>query len=94
MLVVVGDRKFVAEYFPFFRIKRFEGFDEWAIRFVDGTTSDQTVLVFDQKNVVSELHEHARWLINEFILEEDAALTPRAQHIKQCLMEVFHEQRS
>jgi hypothetical protein len=94
MLVIIDGRKFVAEYFPFFRMKRFHGYDEWGIRLLDGSVSDMTVLVFDQKNVVHELHENARWLINEFILEEDDALTPHAQHFKRCLMEVFHEQRS
>jgi hypothetical protein len=92
MNVTVNGRQFVASYFPFFRVKKSQDFDEWGIRFADGSTSDVTVLVFDQENSVPELYENAKWLINEFILEEDDALTPRAQKLKQNLMEIFHEQ--
>lgn len=93
MIVTVDGKQFVASYFPFFRTVRSEDFDEWGIRFADGSVSDVTVLVFDQKNSVRELYENAAWLIKEYVLEEDDALTPRAQALKRNLMEIFHEQR-
>lgn len=93
MIVTVYGKQFVASYFPFFRTVRSEDFDEWGIRFADGSVSDVTVLVFDQKNSVRELYENAAWLIKEYVLEEDDALTPRAQALKRNLMEIFHEQR-
>lgn len=93
MIVTVDGKQFVASYFPFFRTTRGEDFDEWGIRFADGSVSDVTVLVFDHKNSIKELYENAAWLIKEYVLEEDDALTPRAQTLKQHLMEVFHEQR-
>jgi hypothetical protein len=93
MRVEVAGRHFVATYFPFFRVKRNDDFDEWGIRLVDGSVSDLTVIVFDHEKSVQELHENARWLINEFILEEDEMLTPKARKLKQSLMEIFHEQR-
>jgi hypothetical protein len=94
MNVNVNGRHFVASYFPFFRTEQGNDFDLWSIRFVDGSISDMTILVFEPNNAISELHENARWLIDEFILEEDEALTPKAQRLKQNLMEIFHEQRS
>lgn len=93
MHVIVNGRHFVASYFPFFRSKRHDGFDVWGIRFIDGSISDITVLVFEPNNPMPELYENARWLINEFILEEDDALTAIAKKFKQNLMEIFHEQQ-
>lgn len=93
MIVTVDGKQFVASYFPFFRTVCSEDFDEWGIRFADGSVSDVTVLVFDQKNSVRELYENAAWLIKEYVLEDDDALTPRAQALKRNLMEIFHEQR-
>lgn len=93
MNVTVNGRHFVASYFPFFRIKQGDSFDVWGIRLADGSISDMTVLVFEPENALAELDKNARWLINEFILEEDEALTPNAQKFKQSLMEVFREQR-
>lgn len=92
MKVVVDGKQFVASYFPFFRVKRGEDFDEWGIRLADGSVSDVNVLVFDQKDSIPELYENARWLIKEFVLEEDEMLTPKAQKLKTTLMEIFHEQ--
>jgi hypothetical protein len=92
MMLSVGGKQFIASYFPFFRVKRGRDFDEWGIRLADGSISEVTILVFDQNNSIKELQENAAWLIREFVLEEDDALTPRAQTFKYNLMDIFHEQ--
>ena len=92
MIVDVDGKRFVASYFPFFRTERHEDFDVWGLRLADGSTSEMSVIVFDPKDTVAELNENAKWLINEYILEDDAALTPRAIALKKELMEIFIEQ--
>jgi hypothetical protein len=93
MIVEVGEKRFVAFYFPFFRTARGSDFDEWGIRLADGGISDITMIVFDTKTPIPELYENARWLINEYVLEDDNSLTTRAIQLKRQLMEIFHEQR-
>jgi hypothetical protein len=92
MIIEAGGKRFVASYFPFFRSERHEDFDVWSIRLADGSVSETSILIFDSKNPLPELHENARWFINEYVLEDDIALTKRAIEIKQQLMEIFHEQ--
>ena len=92
MIVNVNGKRFVASYFPFFRTDRHEDFDVWGLRLADGSTSEMSVIVFEPKDAVVELHANAKWLINEYVLEDDAALTPRAIAIKRELMEIFIEQ--
>jgi hypothetical protein len=93
MIVETRGKRFVASYFPFFKTERGEDFDEWGIRLADGNVSDVTTLVFDTKKPIPELYENARWLINEYVLEDDDALTPKAIQLKRQLMEIFYEQR-
>jgi hypothetical protein len=93
MNVIVNGRLFSASYFPFFRTYRGPDFDEWGIRLADGSISDVSVLVFDHTKTMAELYENARWLINEYVLEEDDMLTVDAQKIKKSLSEIFGEQR-
>jgi hypothetical protein len=92
MIVVVDGKRFVASYFPFFRTERHEDFDVWGTRRADGSTSDMSVIVFEPENTVTELYDNAKWLIKEYILEDDDALTPRAIALKKELMEIFCEQ--
>lgn len=93
MIIDVSGKRFVASYFPFFRTERHEDFDVWGLRLADGSTSDMSIIVFEPENTVTELYDNAKWLINEYILEDDCALTPRAITIKRELMEIFYEQR-
>lgn len=92
MIVNVNGKRFVASYFPFFRAERHDDFDVWGLRLTDGSTSEMSVIVFESKDAVAELHANAKWLINEYVLEDDVALTPRAITIKKELMEIFVEQ--
>jgi hypothetical protein len=92
MIVFVDGKRFVASYFPFFRTERHEDFDVWGMRRADGSISEISVIVFEPKDTMPELYANAKWLINEYILEDDDALTPRAIALKKELMEIFYEQ--
>jgi hypothetical protein len=91
MIVDVHGKRFVASYFPFFRKKRYEDFEEWGLRLADGSVSEVTMLVFNTDKPIPEIYENAAWLINEYILEEDDMLTQRALNLKRQLMEIFCE---
>lgn len=92
MIVFVEGKRFVASYFPFFRTERHEDFDVWGLRLSDGSTSDMSVIVFEPENTITELYDNAKWLIKEYILEDDDTLTPRAIMLKKELMGIFYEQ--
>jgi len=55
MIVFVEEKRFVASYFPFFRVERHEDFDVWGLRLSDGSTSDMSVIVFEPENTITEL---------------------------------------
>ena len=92
MIIDVGGKRFVSSYFPFARTDGNEDFDVWNLILSDGSISESSIIVFEPKDADSELHTNAKWLINEYILEDDDALTPRAIAFKKELMEIFHEQ--
>ena len=92
MELEVNGKYFVASYFPFFRMEQHEDFDVWGLRLPSGRVED--VLVFEQAQPLKSVTDYARFLINEYILEEDGALTPKAIIFKRELEELFYEQQS
>ena len=92
MHIEVNGKYFVASYFPFFRMEQHEDFDVWGMRLPSGQIED--VLVFEQEQPLISLTDCARFLINEYVMEDDDALTPRAIEFKRQLEELFHEQQS
>ncbi len=90
MKLEVKGRHFVASYFPFFRVEQHEDFDVWGMRLPSGQIED--VLVFEQDQPLISLTDYTRFLINEYVMEDDDALTPRAIEFKKQLEELFHEQ--
>jgi len=91
MKLEVNGKMFVASYFPFFRMERHEDFDVWGLRLPSGQIED--VLVFEQDRPLISLTDYARYLINEYVMEDDDALTPRAIQFKRQLEELFYEQQ-
>ena len=91
MELEVNGKQFVASYFPFFRMEQHEDFDVWGMRLPSGQIED--VLVFEQDQPLISLTDYTRFLINEYILDDDDALTPRAIEFKKQLEELFHEQQ-
>jgi hypothetical protein len=83
----VNGNTYVSSYFPFFRMEQHEGFDVWGLRLPSGKIED--VLVFEQDQPLTSLKDYTRFLINEYILEEDDTLTPRAIQFKKELEELF-----
>jgi hypothetical protein len=89
MKVTVGNKVFETEFFPFFRTERNEDFEVWGLRLPSGKIED--VLIFDVVNPMKGLIEYAEYLIREYVLEEDIALTDKAIEFKTDLKELFHE---
>ena len=92
MELEVNGKQFVASYFPFFRMEQHEDFDVWGMRLPSGQIED--VLVFEQDQPLISLTDYTRFLINEYVMEDDDALTTRAIEFKRQLEELFHEQQS
>ena len=92
MELEVNGKQFVSSYFPFFRMEQHEDFDVWGMRLPSGQIEE--VLVFEQDQPLISLTDYTRFLINEYVMEDDDALTPRAIEFKRQLEELFYEQQS
>jgi len=92
MIINVQGKQFVASYYPFFRVKKYGDFETWALRLPSGRIEDPAVIIFVNENPLESLIKYAEYLINEYILEDDEALTPRAIEFKRDLKELFYEQ--
>jgi len=91
MIVKVNERIFETEYFPFFRIEQHDDFQVWCMRLPSGKVED--VLVFDIENPTRCLNEYAEYLVREYLLEDDIALTQRAIEFKNDIGDLFYEKR-
>lgn len=82
---------YVTQYFPFFRIKRRDGYQVFGLRYPSGHI--ERVIVLDTPDYISELRDYLRFLIVEYIMEDDEALTPFAQRLKDDVYDLFGEKR-
>jgi hypothetical protein len=79
------------QYFPFFRIKRRDGYQVFGLRYPSG--SIERVIVFDTPEYIQELQNYLKFLIVEYILEDDEMLTPYAKRLKEDIYDLFGEKR-
>ncbi len=78
------------QYFPFFRIKRRDGYQVFGLRYPSG--SIERVIVFDTPEYMQELQNYLKFLITEYMLEDEEMLTPYAKRLKEDIHELFSEQ--
>jgi hypothetical protein len=79
------------QYFPFFRIKRRDGYQVFGLRYPSGNI--ERVIVFDTPEYMQELQNYLKFLIKEYIIEDEEMLTPYAKKLKEDIYELFGEKR-
>ena len=87
MIVEYEGKSYRTSYYPFFRIRRGEGFDVYAITYPSG--SFEEFLVFDVDNPRPALEDYLAHCIKEYLLEDDDMLTSRALRIKKDLSDML-----
>jgi hypothetical protein len=75
------------QYFPFFRIKKLDGYQIFGLRYPSGRI--ERIFVVNQKSPISELIEYSKFLIKEYMQEENDALTLHARLLKEDVCELF-----
>lgn len=91
MQVQYEGKIYTTQYFPFFRIKRRDGYQVFGLRYPSG--SIERVIVFDTPDYMQELQNYLKFLIIEYILEDDEMLTPYAKKLKEDIRDLFSEKR-
>jgi hypothetical protein len=89
MIVSVGKRIFETKYFPFFRQGQHEDYAVFGMRFPSGHIEE--IVIFDEADYMEELKMHMEFLIQEYALEEDDMLTPRAMKMKLDILDMIDE---
>lgn len=74
-------------YYPFFRIEQHDDFDVYTLRYPSGRIEE--MVVFDTNSPREELINHLSFLLKEYALEHDDALTPRAMELKKDVRRLF-----
>jgi hypothetical protein len=89
MRVLVEGRTYESTYFPFFLKKQRLDYSIYTFRLPSGAIEE--IFVFDRNNYLQELQDYVKYMIEQFVLEDDAMLTPRAQQLKRDLSELFRQ---
>lgn len=89
MKVTIGTETYETRYFPFFIKEKRKHYSVYTLRYPSGNVDK--VLVFDQDNYMEELRSYLRFIIQEYMLEEDDMLTSRAQDLKRDVYNLFYE---
>lgn len=91
MQVEYEGKVYTTQYFPFFRIKKRDGYQVFGLRYPSGAI--ERVIVFDTPDYMQELQNYLKFLIVEYILEDDEMLTPYAKKLKEDIRDLFDEKR-
>ena len=87
MKVTIGTETYETKYFPFFLKEKRQDYSLYTLRYPSGNLDK--VLVFDQDNYMEELHDYLKFIIREYMLENDDMLTIRAQELKRDICDLF-----
>lgn len=87
MKVTIGTETYETRYFPFFLKEKRQDYSLYTLRYPSGNIDK--VLVFDQDNYMEELRSYLKFIIREYMLEDDDALTVRAQELKRDICDLF-----
>jgi hypothetical protein len=82
-------KKYKTQYFPFFRIKKLDGYQIFGLRYPSGRI--ERIFVMDNASPIPELREYLKFLIKEYVHEENDALTPYARLLKEDIRELFRQ---
>lgn len=87
MKVTIGTETYETKYFPFFLKEKRQDYSLYTLRYPSGNVDK--VLVFDSDNYMEELRAYLKFIIEEYMLEEDDALTAHAQKLKKDIRDLF-----
>lgn len=88
-MISVEGKIYGTVYFPYFRKEIHEDFSVFGMRLPSGKIED--VIIFHDIPYHEALSQWSKYLIKEYILEDDEMLTPKAQNFKADLEELFYE---
>jgi hypothetical protein len=89
MKVTIGTETYETRYFPFFLKEKKDYFSVYTLRYPSGFVEE--ILVFDEDNYMEELRSYLKFIITEYMLEDDIMLTSMAQRLKKDVYDLFHE---
>ena len=87
MKVTIGTETYETKYFPFFLKEKRQDYSLYTLRYPSGNLDK--VLVFDQDNYMEELRDYLKFLIREYMFEDDDMLTSRAKELKKDICDLF-----
>jgi hypothetical protein len=90
--VTIGTETYETKYFPFFLKEKRQDYSLYTLRYPSGNLDK--VLVFDQDNYMEELRSYLKFIIQEYMLEDDDMLTVRAQELKRDICDLFDREVS
>lgn len=91
MQVECNGKIYKTVYFPFFRLERKNDYQLFGLRYPSGYIDK--IIISDSKHYIDELRDYLIFLIQEYILEDDDALTPYAKRLKADIYDLFDEAR-
>lgn len=86
MEVFYKGKKYKTHYFPFFRVKKLHGYQIFGLRYPSGRI--ERIFIMDD-DPIPELKNYLIFLIKEYIMEDNDALTPYAKSLKEDIYELF-----
>ena len=92
MKVTIGTETYETRYFPFFLKEKRQDYSLYTLRYPSGNLDK--VFVFDQDNYMEELRSYLKFIIQEYMLEDDDMLTVRAQELKRDICDLFDREVS
>lgn len=89
MKVEVNNKIYETKYFPFFLKEKRGGLSIYTLRYPSGFI--EKVIVVNEDDYIAELKEYLKFLITEYLLEEDIMLTQRALRLKKDVSDLFYK---
>ena len=87
MIIEYREKQYETIYYPFFRISKSDSYHIYGLRYPSGRI--ERVFVLDGMNPFPELKTYLKFLVAEYIMEDDNALTPYAKKLKEDINELF-----
>jgi hypothetical protein len=91
MIIEYDNKIFETRYFPYFRIKKAKGYQVFGVRFPSGFID--RIIVSDDSDMMETFRVHLEYLVHEYMMEDDEALTPHGKKLKEDVYELFNESR-
>lgn len=92
MRINLGEKTYQTVYFPFFRIKEHAHYTIYGIRYPSGNI--ERLFVDSRSDRIECFREYLKYLIQDFMMEDDDVLTEHGRKIKEDVYELFGERKA